>query len=125
MPNGQSKTEQEEFEAENGVPLEQGTTLGTTLVSAARAVWYRLIFYRDVFGAFAAVAAADKRANSEAFSTAETVASRYQTLPEWMDESRGVQSDLTAEGLTAMTQSSSKMYWWLRDFALAPGFCLS
>ena len=92
MPNGQSKTEQEEFEAENGVPLEQGTTLGTTLVSAARAVWYRLIFYRDVFGAFAAVAAADKRANSEAFSTAETVASRYQTLPEWMDERRGAQS---------------------------------
>ena len=63
-------------------------------------VWDYLIFYRDVFGAFAAnpAAAADKRANSKAFSTAETVASRYQTLPEWMDESRGVQSDSAAEG---------------------------
>ena len=32
--------------------------------------------------------AADKRANSKAFSTAETVASRYQTLSEWMDGAR-------------------------------------
>ena len=110
MPNGQSKTEQEEFEAENGVPLEQGTTLGTTLVSAARAVWYRLIFYRDVFGAFAAVAAAaaaDKRANSEAFSTAETVASRYQTLPEWMDERRGAQSDQSDSTSAARTTATT------------------
>ena len=86
-------------------------------------VWDYLIFYRDVFGAFAAdLAAADKRANSKAFSTAETVASRYQTLPEWMDERRGVQSDSTAESLTVMTQSS-KMHWWLRDFALSPWLC--
>ena len=63
-------------------------------VSLARALW-DFIFYRDVFGAFAA-AAADKRANSKAFSTAETVASRYQTLPEWMGERRGIQSDSVA-----------------------------
>ena len=112
MPNGQSKTEQEEFEAENGVPLEQGTTLGTTLVSAARAVWYRLIFYRDVFGAFAAVAAADKRANSEAFSTAETVASRYQTLPEWMDGRQGAQSNsrLKRQRIRAWVANSRTLY---------------
>ena len=53
-------------------------------------IWDFVIFNRDVFGAFAAAAmAADKRANSKAFSTAETVvAPRYQTLSEWMDGAR-------------------------------------